>query len=71
MSSQTNPANDEHDLVWGVANIARVINRSARQTYDLIDKGYVPAVKLGPKTIVASRAALLRCITQREALKQI
>ncbi|TAT82460.1 hypothetical protein [Rhizobium ruizarguesonis] len=35
------------DLLWGAGAIARYIGRSKRQTYYLLEKGQVPARKIG------------------------
>jgi hypothetical protein len=49
------------DLIWGVENIAREINRTDAQTYHLISIGALKGVhKLSHKIIVASRQALHR-----------
>ena len=44
--------------VWGVKEIAPIIRRSPRQAYDLLEKGLIPARKVG-KTWVTSRRQLL------------
>jgi hypothetical protein len=49
------------DLVWGVNGdngIAAELGISTRHAYYLVAKGIIPARKLGPRTIVASRSAL-------------
>lgn len=45
------------DLLWGVANIAKEINRTKRQTFHLLAKGCLPARKFGGR-YCASRAGL-------------
>ena len=35
------------ELVWGAANIARVINRTERQTRYLFERGALPVTKVG------------------------
>jgi hypothetical protein len=50
-------ATDEPDAVWGATAIGRVINRSARQTFHLLESGALPARKVG-KSWVASRRKL-------------
>ncbi len=46
------------DLLWGAAAIAGHIKRSLRQTYYLIEQEKLPVKKLGPRTIVGSRAEI-------------
>jgi hypothetical protein len=46
------------DLLWGIAAIARVINRNQRQSYHLLQTGALPARKIGQQW-VASRGQLL------------
>jgi hypothetical protein len=48
----------DHDLCWGSAAIAQVINRSERQTFWLLENQKLPAQKIG-RTWCASRARLL------------
>jgi hypothetical protein len=50
----------EEELVWGAAEIGKVINRSPRQTFHLLESGLIPgARKLGGQW-VASKRVLLR-----------
>jgi hypothetical protein len=37
------------EIVWGVAAIARIIKRTQRQTYHLLEKGHLPAKKIGSR----------------------
>lgn len=46
------------DLVWGAEAIATVIGRTARQTFNMLDKGQLPAKKVGGRW-VAERGKLL------------
>ena len=46
------------DLLWGVDSIAKFTGLPLRKTYYFIQRGKLPTRKLGPKTIVASRADL-------------
>jgi hypothetical protein len=46
------------DLVWGGSAIARVIGRTDRQTFHMLDAGALPAQKVGGRW-VASRKKLL------------
>jgi hypothetical protein len=34
------------DLIWGAEDIAKVIGRSTRATFDMLDKGQLPAKKV-------------------------
>jgi hypothetical protein len=45
------------DLLWGAAAIAATLNRTARQTFHLLEAGELPARKVGGRW-VASRKAL-------------
>ena len=47
------------DLIWGVANIAKTIGRSDRQTYHMISTGSLPMVKQVGQRYVASRSKLI------------
>jgi hypothetical protein len=49
---------DEHDLVWGAPAIARVIGKSLRSTYHLLESQYLPVSKVGTQW-VGSRRRLL------------
>jgi hypothetical protein len=49
------------DLVWGCAAIGRVINRTGRQTYHMLERGLLPAKKIGARW-VASRRKLLEAV---------
>jgi hypothetical protein len=55
---------DTADIVWGAAAIAKLINRGddVRRTYYLLEKGHLPAKKLG-RVWVSSRKALRRAVT--------
>ena len=46
------------DLVWGCAAIAKVIGRTERATFHMLESGDIPARKVGSKRWVASRKAL-------------
>ena len=39
-------ADERPDIVWGAAAIGRVINRSPRQTFWLLETGEIPARKI-------------------------
>lgn len=46
------------DLVWGGEEIAKVIGRTPRITFSLLEKGHLPAKKVGGRW-VAERNKLL------------
>lgn len=54
-----NPEPEPADLIWGVADIAKVIGRTDRQTYHMISNGSLPAVKQVGQRYVASRSKLI------------
>lgn len=45
------------DLVWGATEIAKVIGRSARSTFHMLERGDLPARKVGSRW-VADRSRL-------------
>ena len=51
--------------VWGVPEIAEIINRSTTKTYYLLEKGYVPARKIG-KLWTSTPRELLNAVIGRE-----
>ena len=52
------PKKPPGDLCWGVAAISDVIERSERATYWLLERGELPARKVGAKWC-ASRSRLI------------
>jgi hypothetical protein len=48
--------------IWGVPAIATVINRSTTKTYYLLEKGYVPARKVGKLWTSTPRELLIAVI---------
>jgi len=50
---------DHLDVIWGGRAIAKVIGRSPRITFHLLEKGELPAKKVGGRW-VAERGQLLR-----------
>lgn len=48
------------DFVWGAGNIGAVIDRSPRQTFNLLVPGQIRSAQKKGGRWVASRAALLR-----------
>lgn len=51
------------DLVWGGEDIAKLIGRSRRITFHLLEKGELPAKKVGGRW-VAERGRLVAFFTQ-------
>jgi hypothetical protein len=49
---------DQSDLIWGAPSIGRVINKSVRATYHLLENKFIPAGKVGGQW-VGSRRRLL------------
>ncbi|WP_181166176.1 MULTISPECIES: DNA-binding protein [unclassified Mesorhizobium] len=45
-------ASNPIDLVWGCAAIARVIRRTPRQTFHLLESGSLPAKKVGGRWVI-------------------
>ncbi|WP_105437529.1 helix-turn-helix domain-containing protein [Neorhizobium sp. T25_13] len=40
------------DLIWGAADIAKMIGRSQRATFDMLEKGQLPAKKVNGRWVV-------------------
>ncbi|WP_370194860.1 MULTISPECIES: helix-turn-helix domain-containing protein [Aurantimonas] len=40
------------DLVWGAAEIAKIISRSSRSTFHMLEKGELPARKVGGRWVI-------------------
>lgn len=49
------------DVIWEVKNIARMIGRTERQTFHMLNSGLLPAKKIGDRW-VASRKRLLETL---------
>jgi len=47
MQQMTDDTELRNDLLWGADAIAQYIGRNKRQTYYLLEKGQVPARKVG------------------------
>lgn len=50
---------EQLDLVWGIEAIAKLIGRTDRQTYHMVQTGSLPMVKQVGQRYVASRAKLV------------
>jgi len=60
-SNEKSAEHAEHDLIWTASQIAGVLNLTPRQCWYLLERGALPARKIGGKW-VASRRALLRAV---------
>ncbi len=49
---------NETEILWGADEIAKVIGRTKRQTFALLENGHIPAKKVGGRW-VAKRSELL------------
>jgi hypothetical protein len=58
-------AEQNPDPVWGAAAIGRVIGRNQRLTFSLLERGLLPARKVGGRW-VASKRKLLATVTGDE-----
>ena len=53
---------DDHDpIIWGGVAIARVLNTTPRRAFYLLEKGLIPATKVGG-TWAGRRSALLSIV---------
>lgn len=41
------------DLIWGAEEIGKVIGRTTRATFDMLDKGELPAKKVNGRWVIA------------------
>lgn len=57
---------DENKMLWGAGEIAKVIGRPVRATFHLLEKGEIPAKKVGGRW-VAHRDKLVSYLTGDEA----
>ncbi|WP_287053754.1 DNA-binding protein [Mesorhizobium sp.] len=57
MTEELNGSETRLGLVWGCQAIAKVIERTPRQTFNMLEKGELPAKKVGGRW-VARRQAL-------------
>ncbi|RVM15112.1 DNA-binding protein [Sinorhizobium meliloti] len=59
-------AENKLDLVWGAEAIAKVIGRSTRATFHMLDNGELPAKKVGGRW-VAERGKLIAFFVETAA----
>jgi hypothetical protein len=53
------PVENGHDIVWGAAAIAEVINTEPRQVFYLVQQGRLPGVRKAGRRLVGSRRQIL------------
>ena len=58
--------NTQIDLIWGASAIAKVIGRTDRQTFCMLEKGLLPAKKVSGRW-VAERSKLIAFFTEEDA----
>jgi hypothetical protein len=58
--------NESSDIVWGAAEIGRVIGKSKRQAFYLLEAGLLPGRKVG-RQWCASRERLVRAVIGEES----
>ncbi|PJR16818.1 hypothetical protein [Sinorhizobium meliloti] len=59
-------SSDSMNLIWGAAEIAKLIGRSQRATFHMLDSGELPAKKVGGRW-VAERGTLVRFFMETAA----
>lgn len=58
MSDTSSKSISDHDVLWGAARIGEVLGLKPRQAWYMLERGLLPAAKIGNKWS-ASRRALL------------
>ncbi|WP_244631301.1 helix-turn-helix domain-containing protein [Aureimonas sp. ME7] len=58
----TDSTDNSLDLLWGAEEIAKVIRRTRRQTFAMLDNGELPARKVGGRWVI-ERAELAAVFT--------
>jgi hypothetical protein len=56
-------AHGDLDLLWGAEEIGKALGRSMRATYEILDKGEIPARKLNGRWVI-SRKRLVSFFTE-------
>ena len=49
----TDSATGQLDLIWGAEEIGKAIGRTTRATFDMLDKGELPAKKVNGRWVIA------------------
>jgi len=52
MASNTDDSQRQLDLIWGAEQIAKAIGRTRRSTFDMLEKGELPAKKVNGRWVV-------------------
>ena len=60
MSSTTNHQDDLDRPLWGAEFIGKAVDRNTRQTFYLLESGYLPATKVGSTWCSTKRRLLGR-----------
>jgi hypothetical protein len=47
MTNRNPPIEGDDEVIWGAVEIAAIINRTPRQTYNLLESGQLPAKRIG------------------------
>lgn len=63
MTNDSTQPNDDLDLLWGAEEIGKALGRSMRATYEILDKGEIPAKKLNGRWVI-SRKRLVSFFTE-------
>lgn len=58
--------NEKIDLLWGGEEIAKCIGRTRRATFDMLDKGQLPARKVNGRWVI-ERKKLIAFFTETAA----
>jgi hypothetical protein len=53
MQDQNGKSAEALDLIWGAEDIGKAIGRSTRATFDMLDKGELPAKKVNGRWVIA------------------
>ncbi|KAA3500252.1 DNA-binding protein [Agrobacterium tumefaciens] len=63
MANDGTEVKDDLDLLWGAEEIGKALGRSMRATYEILDKGEIPARKLNGRWVI-SRKRLVSFFTE-------
>ena len=58
MQVDQNNQHDDDSPVWGAVNIGKLIGRNKRQTFYLLENGFIPAKKVGNLWVTSKRMVL-------------
>jgi hypothetical protein len=51
--TQPRPETIERDILWGAPAIAKAIGKSPRATYHMLERGQLPATKIGGQWVMS------------------